>query len=369
MTDPEGSSATGRDGNADAAPPDAAPAAGKKKSNPLFRLATWLLTAGCFYLVYDRTAGAAAREGLTVVEYLVRFFGEANWLAWLALMIPYSVFFFLVDSHATWRVVRWFNAPLLKLTDMLPIRASAYILSLVNEQVGKGAMSLYLYRRHGVSAWEAISSMLLLGLMEIYQLLFFSSVGVISGYEVVQAASSRLPLDVILPTVFIVAALYLPLHIAYFRGHLLGGLKWREQPIFKAFREARPIHYLLILLFKAPNLLGAIVVYTLALELFNVDVSFAEMLAFLPVIFLAAALPLPFHAGALLLWTVLFPDFPEVGVFSLVMHTFFVLFNAVIGVLFLPKANKELFGRAAQPQTVQHGGDAGQHQQPGKGLD
>ena len=42
---------------------------------------------------------------------------------------------------------------------MLPIRASAYILSLVNEQVGKGAMSLYLFRRYRVtptisSLWE-----------------------------------------------------------------------------------------------------------------------------------------------------------------------------------------------------------------------
>jgi hypothetical protein len=74
-----------------------------------------------------------------------------------------------------------------------------------------------------------------------------------------------------------------------------------------------------------------------------VDVGFGQMMAFLPVIFIAAALPLPFHAGALLLWTVLFPAFPEVGAFSLVMHTFFVSFNAVIGLIFLPKANKELF--------------------------
>jgi hypothetical protein len=84
-------------------------------------------------------------------------------------------------------------------------------------------------------------------------------------------------------------------------------------------------------------------VYSLALSLFSVDVSFGQMLAFLPVIFLAAALPLPFHAGALLLWAVLFPDFPEVGVFSMIMHTFFVVFNAVIGVVFLPLANRELF--------------------------
>jgi hypothetical protein len=29
------------------------------------------------------------------------------------------------------------------------------------------------------------------------------------------------------------------------------------------------------------------------------------------------------------------------------MHTFFVSFNALIGVLFLPKANRELFDEAA----------------------
>ena len=90
-------------------------------------------------------------------------------------------------------------------------------------------------------------------------------------------------------------------------------------------------------------MIGAVVVYSLALSLFSVEVSFGQMLAFLPVIFLAAALPLPFHAGALLLWAVLFPNFPEVGVFSMIMHTFFVVFNAVIGVVFLPLANRELF--------------------------
>lgn len=346
-----------------------APATGPthKRANPLFRVATWLVTAGCFYLVYGRMGQAAARDGLSLADYLVRFFGEADWLRWLALMIPYSVFFFLIDAHATWRVVRWFNAPALKFTDMLPIRASAYILSLVNEQVGKGAISLYLYRRYRVPGWEAISSMLLLGIMEIYQLLLFSSVGVITGYEVVEAASTRLALDVILPAVFVGALLYLPLHIAYFRGHLLPRWRLRDQPVLKAFREARPGHYLLVVLFKAPSLMVAIVIYTMALDLFNVNVDFAQMLAFLPVIFLAAALPLPFHAGALLLWTVLFPEFPEVGVFSLLMHTFFVSFNAVIGVLFLPRANRELFGRAPEPQ--QHRSEAGQHEQPGQSVD
>ena len=323
------------------------PSAGKPKPSHwglLFRIGTWLLAAACFYAVYTRMEAAAERESQTVLAYLTEFFAEADWLFWLALMIPYSVFFFLVDSHVTWRVVRWFNAPDLKLAGMLPIRASAYILSLVNEQVGKGAMSLYLLRHYKVPGWQALSSMILLGLMEVYQLLMFSGVGVALNFHLVQEASTLLPLDVILPTVMAVAALYLPLHIAYFR---LGAGGLRETPILAAFRQARPIHYLLIVLFKAPNLIGAVIVYTFALDLFQVEVSLGQMLAFLPVIFLAAALPLPFHAGALLLWTVLFPDYPEVAAFSFVMHTFFVLFNAAIGVLFLPRANRELFGEPA----------------------
>ena len=312
----------------------------------LFKVGTWMVTLLCFYLVFTRTETTAAREGLTVAEYLLRFFQDADWTAWLMVMIPYSLFFFSVDAHASWRAIRWFNAPQLRLVQVLPIRASAYILSLVNEQVGKGAMSLYLARRHGVPGWQALSSMVMLGLMEIYQLLFFSGIGVLIYYELVQEASSQIRLDLILPTVFAVALCYLPIHILFFRGVFGDVPKIRDAQIFRAFREARPIHYLLLLLFKAPNLLGAVMVYTFALQLFNVDVGFGQMLAFLPVIFLAAALPLPFHAGALLLWTVLFPEFPEVGVFSLIMHTFFVLFNAAIGVVFLPKANAELFDQA-----------------------
>ncbi len=319
----------------------------------MFRAITWALAFGCFYLVYGKIEVAAARDGLGVVDYLIAFFGGANWALWLAMMIPYSVFFFLVDAHATWRVIRWYNAPDLKLRDVLPIRASAYILSLVNEQVGKGAMSLYLHRRYRVPGWEALSSMIFLGVVEIYQLLIFASIGLIVGFDLVQAASTVLPLSVILPSVLGVAAVYLPIHLWYFSGGLLPNSTLRDKPLLHALRKARPIEYLWVLLFKAPNLLGAIVVYTLALQLFHVDVNVWQMLAFLPLIFLAAALPLPFHAGALLFWTVLFPDYPEVGAFSLVMHTFFVSFNAVIGLIFLPKANRELFGNTTA--SAQHG--------------
>lgn len=325
---------------------ESAPASkGKTWRSRLFRLITWILTFGCFYLVYTKVEGAAAREGTTALGYLGNFFAEADWTLWLALMVPYSCFFFLVDAHATWRVIKWYNAPSIKYTNVLPIRASAYVLSLVNEQVSKGAISLYLLRKYQVPVWQAISTMILMGMVEIYQLLLFSAIGCLFFWDLVVAADaqSNLPLTTILLSVYTGAFLYFPIHVAYFRGHIAKGFALRDKPILRAFRLAKVTDYFLVLLFKAPNLLAAVGVYTGALALFNVDVGFGVMLALLPVIFLAAALPLPFHAGALVLWTVLFPDFPEVGAFSLVMHTFFVIFNATIGVVFLPKANRELF--------------------------
>lgn len=309
----------------------------------VFRAVTWLLAMGCFYLVFGRIEAAAQRDGLTAFQYMVKFFSGADWLLWLALMIPYSIFFFLVDSHATWRVIKWFNVSEIKFVNVLPIRASAYILSLVNEQAGKGAMTLYLLKRHSVPGWQALSSMIILAIVEIYQLLIFSSIGVVIYFDLVVEASTTLPLPQILLTVYSLAFIYFPIHLLYFNGTLLPKSTLRDKPILHALRQARLKDYALIVLFKAPNLIGAVIVYTFALDLFSVAVSFGQMLAFLPVIFLAAALPLPLHAGALLLWTVLFPEYPEVGAFSLIMHTFFVIFNAVIGVVFLPKANKELF--------------------------
>mgnify|MGYP006170809899 FL=1 len=315
----------------------------RSNNSIVFRVVTWLLAIGCFYLVYGRIEAAALRDGLTAFQYMVKFFSGADWLLWLALMIPYSIFFFLVDSHATWRVIKWFNVSEIKFVNVLPIRASSYILSLVNEQVGKGAMTLYLLKRHSVPGWQALSSMIILAIVEIYQLLIFSFIGVIIYFDLVVEASTTLPLPQILLTVYSLAFIYFPIHLLYFNGTLLPKSTLRDKPILHALRQARLKDYALIVLFKAPNLIGAVIVYTFALDLFSVAVSFGQMLAFLPVIFLAAALPLPFHAGALLLWTVLFPEYPEVGAFSLVMHTFFVIFNAVIGVVFLPKANKELF--------------------------
>ena len=315
----------------------------KKNRALFFKAITWILAIFCFYLAYSKIQVSAESKQISVLEFLSSFFGNVDWVNWLLIMIPYSMFFFLVDTHAAWRAIKWFNAPELTYKSIMPIRASALILSILSEQVGKGAMSLYLLRRYKVPGWEALSTMIFLGICEIYQLLIFSSLGVIFYYEFLLEADWGFPIIRILISIFVFAALYVPVHFFIFNRISEKGSGFFGISLFSSLRKADAHHYLLLLLFKAPNLLGAVLVYSLALSLFGFDVALAKMLMFLPLIFLAAALPLPFHAGALVIWMLLFPEFPEVSIFSLIMHTFFLSMNALIGVCFLPFANKELF--------------------------
>ncbi len=92
------------------------------------RALPWLVTIACFTYLYFQIDRQAAREGQSAIPFLLGIFREVSWTRWLALMIPYSVFFFLVDSLVVWRIINWFNARV-SYVDILPIRASAYIIS------------------------------------------------------------------------------------------------------------------------------------------------------------------------------------------------------------------------------------------------
>ena len=298
----------------------------------------WLITIVCFAYLYTRLSGAAAREGQETLEYLLATFRRVDWVAWLALMIPYSAFYFMVDSLVVWRVVNWFNTRV-AFGDILPIRASSYILSILNEQVGKGAMVLYLNRRDGVPGWQVGSSMLFIMFCEFYYLLFWASVGVgLRGDAFPEIFHT-------IPWIFAGAAIFFIAWVLYFRGHIIPGSKLRDRDILRSFRMAKPWQYGVLILLRTPALLAAVVVYTLALRLFGVDAEFLDMLGYLPVIFFGAATPGPMRSVAIVLWVTLFPEHEgEMATFGFVQHNFFIFFNAAIGLLFVRRANRELFG-------------------------
>lgn len=317
----------------DAGPPRGKPALWK-------RALPWIVTLACFYVLWVRIDGAARGKGMDAASYLLQVFQSVSWTKWLALMVPYSLVFFLIDSLVLWRVVNWFNARV-SYADILPVRASTYILSILNEQLGKGAMAVYLNRREGVPGWKVGSSMLFIMFCEFYYLLAWATLGVLIGWE-------RLPeVFRIVPAIAVGAALFFALWVLYFRGAIAPGSQLRERDILHAFRQAKPWQYGMVMLLRSPAILVAVWVYATALDLFGVHIGVGEMLGYVPVVFFGAAVPGPMRAVAITLWVVLLPDHAaEAAAFGLVMHNFFIFFNAAIGLLFLRRAQREIFGTA-----------------------
>jgi hypothetical protein len=312
--------------------------AAAKKAKPWQRLLPYVITLACFGYLYSRLSHAAAAEGSGLVPYLLRSFENVSWSRWLGMMIPYCFLYLILDSLVVWSVIDWFNAKI-SYTDILPIRASAYILSLVNEQVSKGAIALYLNRRDGVPGWEVGSSMIFLMFCEYYSLMLWATIGVISRWNSFQQSFH------VIPWIALGSAVFFVLFHLFFTGRIGSGITLRERPIFRAFRLAKVWHYGAIIAMRAPLVIAGVVVYTLALRLFGGTVSFGEMLGYLPVIFFGAAMPGPMHSVAILFWVLLFPDKPgQMTAFGFVMHNFFIVFNAGIGLLFLRRATREVLG-------------------------
>ncbi|MEX0618447.1 MAG: hypothetical protein WDZ76_05830 [Pseudohongiellaceae bacterium] len=327
----------GIDTQPETTPPDGA-TPDPRRSNTLGRIIFLLITVACFVYLYFRLDGAAAREDLTLAAYMAEVFSNVQWLPWLVLMMGYSCFFFLIDTLVVSRALNWFVARI-RYRDILPIRASAYIISVFNEQIGKGAMAYYLHRRDGVSGWEVGSVMLFIMFCELFYLLIWAT----TGYFF---TSSVLPdVFVMIPSIAVVGAAVFTLWVLYFRGRILKNNRLRDHRLLHAFRLARLKHYLFFFLLRSPALLAAVFVYTVALNLFGVEASFLGLLGYLPVIFFAASVPTPMRAAAITLWVVLFPENEgQMAAFGFVQHNFFILFNALIGLLFWRRAQRELFG-------------------------
>jgi len=309
-----------------------------RKSNTAGRVVFLAITAGCFAYLYFRLNGAATREGLSLVAYMTQVFANVQWLPWLLLMMVYSCFYLVIDTLVVTRALHWFAKPI-RYRDILPIRASAYIISIFNEQIGKGAMAYYLNRRYQVPGWEVASVMLFIMFGEVFYLLIWATVGFFFS-------SASLPeVFGLIPYVSSGAAVVFILWVLYFQGTLLPNNRLREKPLFHAFRMAKLWHYGAFFLLRSPALLAAVVVYTMALNLFGVEASFLSLLGYLPVIFFAATIPTPMRAAAITFWVILFPENEgQMAAFGFVQHNFFIFFNALIGMVFWRRAQRELFG-------------------------
>src|SRR5215831_9108704 len=148
---------------------------------PLWRrMIPYVGTAAIFALIFWRIPLSKVGDALRDVP-ITRF---------VAIFLPYSLYFFVIDSFCLTWVVRRFNAPL-SWREILPIRASMYLLAMINTNLGQGGVAYYLHRKAKIGFLGALSSILFIALLEVYQLFLFSTVGVLF-YSPTEATQARI---------------------------------------------------------------------------------------------------------------------------------------------------------------------------------
>jgi hypothetical protein len=321
----------------DTAPDSSIPQA---RTTPLWRRAIpYVGTVAIFALIFWRIPVAKVGEALE----------QAPVLKFFAIFMPFSLFYFAIDSFCLTWVVRRFNAPM-RLADILPIRASMYLLALINTNLGQGGVAYYLHRKAGISFLGALSSILFIALLEVYQLFLFSTLGVIFYRP---ATPAQAEIVAVLRIAYIVAWIVLAGIITFFAmARRSDGIRnWIENgragAILATFIKARPLDYLTVLAIKAPSFLASVVAQYYALALYGIAVPFVKLMLFLPLIYLAAALPIAVaHLGtSQAAWLLFFSgNAPTVKIlaYSLAAHFTFMLCNGLIGLVFLPRASREL---------------------------
>jgi len=294
----------------------------------LWPLAT---TAAVFAAIFSRIPFSRLSDALS----------HADLLPFLALMAGFSLVFFTIDTLVLALAIRWFHGPL-PYRDLLPVRASTYLVSLVNTQLAQGALALYLHRRFRTPLGEITGTVLTLILLEVTQLVAFATAGMLAAPGSAPAGLLAVP-----------AALAL----------LWAALVWlvRRRPrgavaasaVARTFRVATARQIVVLLGLKSLTFLLALMVHGFALSLFGIHIPWPRLLASLPIVFMVAALPVTVaHLGtSQAAWIFFFRDYASEAAllaYSLAAHLTFMLANGLLGLLFLPRAYVDLVVRAGE---------------------
>jgi hypothetical protein len=268
---------------------------------------------------------------------------DADYVRFLAIMIPNTVVYFCWDTLVLEAVVGWFHGQV-PYRDLLPVRAASYVVGFFNTNAGRGALAAYLRRRLDVPFLELGGTVIFLMLTEYTQLVLWALLGVF-GFRT-EVTRRLLPLAAGVAVFWIVFFAYARLHVTPRRA-----LRWlfapREWVVFRTFRRASAARYVQVVLLRAPMFLFSLVAHYYAAHAFGIDIPFGAMLTFLPVIFMAAALPVTVaHLGTTqAAWLLFFGQYataPQLLAFSLAAHLTFAATRAILGLLWLPVAYVDL---------------------------
>jgi hypothetical protein len=278
---------------------------------------------------------------------------DADYRLFLALMIPNTLFYFAWDTLVLSVVIRWFHGAV-PYRDLLPVRAASYVVGVFNTNLGRGAMAAYLSRRLHAPLLELGSTVIFLVLTEYTQLVLWAMLGIV-GFRA-DVTGGLLAVAASVAALWMIFFLYTKLNVTPTRlvRHVIAPREWS---IFRTFRLATARRYAQVVLLRAPMFVVSLCAHYYAAHAFGIHIPFGQMLAFLPVIFMLAALPVTVaHLGTTqAAWIFFFSQYasaPRLLAFSLAAHLAFTSTRALLGVVWLPAAYFDLVPPAAPASST-----------------
>lgn len=303
-----------------------APARSRQPSRFRTTLIPLAVTGAIFAVILQRIPLDRLARALAVADH-------ARFLAW---MIPNTLVYFCWDTLILTVAISWFHGDA-RYRDLLPVRASSYVVAFFNTNAGRGALAAYLSRRLGAPFLQLGSTVLFLVLTEYVHLAAWATLGVLT----IRAHGATEVGSEVLWAVPGVAALWLA---AFLLRRARAVPDWS---LLRTFRLAPPRRYGQIIGLRAPMFFASLMFHYLAAPAFDLEIPFWAMVAFLPVIFMIAALPITVaHLGTTqAAWLFFFGPYgpaESILAFSLAAHLTFMATRTLIGLVFLPRALGDL---------------------------
>jgi hypothetical protein len=221
-----------------------------------------------------------------VREVWASILGAAGWT--LPVVGASVLLVFFADAFAMGKTFSWFATPI-SFRESVLVRGASYPLALVNYALGQGAFAFFLHRSRGFPLGRSAATILLVMGINLLLLLLMAATGM------ALTDSSMIPAT-LLPQVRLIRILI----IAGFTGLVFYGTviairprflsRW---PVFDVLLSAGISGHLKAMLVRVPHILSLVVFSYIYLLAFGVNVPIKQALLFLPVAFLAAAVPLP----------------------------------------------------------------------------
>jgi hypothetical protein len=232
----------------------------------LVRILPWVVTAGLLLLLFMRVpvnkvlSAARASESWTLPA------GLASVIA-----------IYVCDSFAMWRTFGWFLARM-SFSDVLLVRGATYLLAAINYNVGQGAIVYFVHRTAGTSIMRGAATVLLVMGTNVLALLFLATGGMLVAPAVPPAAK------ILVAIAWGGLLLYVVLIAARPR--------WLDRPIFQVLLDSGIAGHARALAVRIPHIASLVVFQVAMLRALHVQVPLVDALAALPIVFLAAVLPI-----------------------------------------------------------------------------